>query len=177
MEYTGTGVMPVYEMNRSDEGFGGQNFLWFILLIFFFGAGGNGFGAGSNVNQDAFIQGRFDTNSIINKLDGISNGICSSTYALNNSIKDAAYANMAGLSDLSHQMASCCCDIKQAVAADGQATRALIQQQIIQELRDAKQSAEITLSNAAQSQYILGQIGKFYPYQGVNPCNLPTGCF
>lgn len=165
MEYTGTGVMPVYEMNRSgDDGFGGQNFLWFILLIFFFGMGGNGFGFGGG--NDGGM-----------KLDFIGNGIADSTYALNNAIKDSAYSTLLGINNLSAQMAAQCCEIKTAIHAEGEATRDLIQAQIIQELRDGKQAADLALANVTQTQYILGQIGKYYPYQGVNPCNLPTSCF
>lgn len=107
------GAMPVYEVGRNDNTFGDGNFLWFILLIFFFGMGGNGFGFGGGGNAaagESYIQNRFDTNSMINKLDGLTNGIADATYELNNSIKDSAYANAMGLNNVAAQMSQCCCE-------------------------------------------------------------------
>ena len=116
------GAMPVYEVGHSgggDDMFGGGNFLWFILLIFFFGMGGNGFGLGGNAATGAltenYMQNRFDTNTMINKLDGLTNGLSDVGYALNNSIKDASFANATGLCNLGNQMAQCCCETQRNI--------------------------------------------------------------
>lgn len=35
MTYEGTGIMPVYEMNRSNDGFGGGvGWIWVVMLFF-----------------------------------------------------------------------------------------------------------------------------------------------
>ena len=112
------GAMPVYEVGHGENDmFGGGNFLWFILLIFFFGMGGNGFGygGGNGALTESYMQNRFDTNTVINKLDGLTNGLSDVGYSLNNSIKDASFANAAGLSNLGAQMAQCCCETQRNI--------------------------------------------------------------
>lgn len=111
------GAMPVYEVGTNGGGFGDNNFLWFILLIFFFGMGGNGFGYGgiNGAVTEGYIQNRFDTNTMINKLDGLTNGLSDVGYSLNSSIKDASYANAMGLNNVAAQMAQCCCETQRNI--------------------------------------------------------------
>lgn len=53
MTYEGTGVMPVYEMNRSNDGFGGGvGWIW-VVMLFFLLAWGGGFGGGFGGNNAA----------------------------------------------------------------------------------------------------------------------------
>lgn len=79
------------------DGFGG-GWMWIIVLfLFLFGNGG----FGRNNNNE--IQQGFDTAEITRKLDGITNGICDSTYAINNSIVTEGRA-------LQTQLANCCCE-------------------------------------------------------------------
>ncbi len=92
---------------------------------------------------DAAIQRGFDNQTVIQKLDGINNGICSlgydqlnqmngintnimqTGYALQQAINNDTVANMQNTNALSTQMANCCCenrqgqaDIKYAMATD-----------------------------------------------------------
>lgn len=91
--------------NRNNDNLFGGNGAWIIIILFLFvflGWGKNGFGndGGSNgggsmptiVNLPANsggsgysgeIQRGFDTQSVISKLDGISNGLCDGFYAQN----------------------------------------------------------------------------------------------
>ena len=55
-------------------------------------------------------------------------------------------------------MAQCCCEIKSAIAADGQATRSLINDTNMQALRDQLSAANNKVSNNDQSQYLLQTI-------------------
>lgn len=67
------------------DGFGyGNSFIWIFLLFAIFGWGGNGFGYGRNgaVTQLEMQQG-FDTQSVLRKLDGITQGLCDGFYAMN----------------------------------------------------------------------------------------------
>ncbi|MGN1301216.1 MAG: hypothetical protein ACI4U9_01640 [Clostridia bacterium] len=93
-----------------------DNFLWWVLILFFL-AGGNGFwgNRGEATATNADLQRGFDTNTIISKLDGITNGICDSTYALNNSIKEGNYQTQFGINNLGYEMQNCCCQTQRAI--------------------------------------------------------------
>lgn len=103
------------------------------------GWGGNGGGMGSTAAAytDSAIQRGFDTQSIIGKLDGINNGLCDGFYAMNNGILTGfngintnvmqtgygiqqainadTVANMQNTNALQSQIASCCCDVREAI--------------------------------------------------------------
>lgn len=163
-----------------------------IIFVLLFGTGsGFGFGGGrENVATQGEVQRSFDTNTIINKLDGITNGLCDGFYATNNSINGVNMNTMQGfnsvnqgINSLGYQMQQCCCEnlrandslkyenaqntcaIVNAIHADGEATRALMQANTVQELRDKLQERDNTISNFLQTQSILGNIGRYV----VNP--------
>lgn len=125
--------------NRND-GAWGENGAWWIILFLIFGWGRNGFGygfgGGSGVNDNYVLATDFAT--IERKLDTISNGICDSTFALNNTMTNGfaatqqtlcqgfsginnaittnGYETRLGVQNLSAQLANCCCDIKTQLA-------------------------------------------------------------
>lgn len=55
-------------------------------------------------------------------------------------------------------MATCCCEIKAAIVSDGQATRELINNLNVQNLRDQLATANGKVSNNEQNQYLLQTI-------------------
>jgi hypothetical protein len=55
-------------------------------------------------------------------------------------------------------MAQCCCEIKAAISTDGQATRSLINDLNVQNLRDQLAAANNKVSNNEQNQYLLNTI-------------------
>ena len=87
-------TMPVAPTNMGGNGFGGfgGDGAWWIIILFLFvfcgwgnnGWGGNGGGMNGGVGSE--VQRGFDHSSVVTKLDGITQGICDSTYALNNAI-------------------------------------------------------------------------------------------
>lgn len=95
------------------------------------------------------------------------------------------------INNLSHDMQMCCCTtqrsidslkfenaqnttaITNAIHCEGEQTRALINANTMQDLRDRLSTAEGAISNAAQSQYILGQLGT---YRTNPPCPLTCMC-
>ena len=100
-------------LKDNDGMFGGNGGSWVFFLFFLLAWGGNGFGFGNRgeaVATNADIQRGFDTNTIVSKLDGLSNGLCDGFYATNNSIKDSAFATQTGIANLGYQMQSCCCE-------------------------------------------------------------------
>ena len=91
----GEGIVPVMEVgNNGNNGFGGYgngDWAWIIILFLIFGNGrgfGNGFGGfgGSGVGENYILATDFA--NLERKLDGINNGICDSTFALNNTINN-----------------------------------------------------------------------------------------
>jgi multidrug resistance efflux pump len=108
------------------------------------------------------------------------------TNALNNSITQSNFNTQMGLNSLNnnlssikYEMAQNCCDIKNAMHAEGEATRGLMTTQEMQNLRDSReaarmelQSAQLALANSKQTQDILSSIGRYVPYLGSNP--MPT---
>lgn len=84
-------IVPVMDVNRGYgygdgcyNGYGGGMwFMWIIVLFALMGGWGNGYGRnGAGLTQVEMQQG-FDTQSILRKLDGISNGLCDGFYAQN----------------------------------------------------------------------------------------------
>lgn len=154
-------------LDNSNEGFGGGS--WWILLLFIilFG-GGNGFGFGGNREQTADVLNT-DFSILERKLDGISNGICQSSYENARLANQTDIAMLQGFSAAQGQLADCCCttqraidnvrydaaqntcEITNAVHQENEATRAAISalstkldQNEIQNLRDKVASMELT---------------------------------
>ena len=112
------GIMPTYDMNRG--GFGGEdNWLWIILLLFLFGFGGNGFGGFGHGQQD--INDQFLQRDLFGMQQAQSNCCCETNRNID-SVRADAYRNT--------------CDITTAIHAEGEQTRALINANTMQELRD-----------------------------------------
>lgn len=131
--------------NDRNDGFGDNGAWWIIVFVLFFAFGGwNGFGgnggstgATAAAYTDSAIQRGFDTQSILGKLDGITNGICDGIYAVNNSmltgfngintnvmqtgfgiqqaINADTIANMQNTNALQAQLANCCCETREAI--------------------------------------------------------------
>lgn len=180
-----------------------------IIFVLLFGNGGfggwGGNGAAANYATQADIQRGFDTRTIVSKLDGITNGLCDGFYATNNSINGVNMNTMQGfnsvnqgINSLGYQMQQCCCEnlrandslkyenaqntcaIVNAIHADGEATRALMQANTVQELRDKLQERDNTISNFMQSQGLLSALGRYVTnppcYQGYNGYGYGYGC-
>lgn len=127
--------------NGNNGGFGGNgDNAWWIILFLIFGWGRNGFGGGyggggSGAADNYVLATDFAT--IERKLDGINNGICDSTFALNNTMTNgfanvqqtlcqgfngtntAIYQNgfntERGLWNVSSQIADCCCQTQRSI--------------------------------------------------------------
>lgn len=120
---------------RNNDGVGfGDNGAWWIILFLIFGWGRNGFGNGFGGNGggvgDNYILAT-DFATIERKLDSLANGICDSTFALNNTVTNGFFGvqnsltqGFAGLNTallqgnyaLSSQLADCCCGVKTQLA-------------------------------------------------------------
>lgn len=126
--------------NDGNNGWG-DNSAWWVILFLIFGYGRNGFGGGFGGNYGGVTDGYVlasDFAQIDRKLDTISNGICDSTFALNNTMTNGfsatqqtlcqgfsginqaittnGYETRLGVQGLASQLASCCCDLRQQLA-------------------------------------------------------------
>lgn len=136
----------------------------------------------------------FNNQDINGQLRGITNGLCDGIYAINNGLKDGFYGTQAGIKDgfygiqgalAENRFAAqnCCCEtnrnidavryegaqntcaITNAIHAEGEATRALINSNVMQELRDKLEARDrdvlvrdFQLSQLAQSANLVNEL-------------------
>ena len=125
-ESSGLSASDVLALTReNNNGFGGD-WSWLIGLLVVAGIFGNGFGGfGGFGGGGAGLQGlatRADINegfalqNITGGIQSIQQGICDSTYALNNTITNGFFGVDRGINGLSAQLAQCCCDNRAGLA-------------------------------------------------------------
>lgn len=183
---------------------------------------GRGYGNGPGLTQVEMQQG-FDTQNILRKLDGINNGLCDGFYAQNTTMLNGfngvqrdlcqGFASVnVGITENRFAMQNCCCEtnrnidavraenykntceITNAIHAEGEATRALINHNVMQDLRDKLadrdrdlMTANFQLSQQAQSANIIGTLRPFpqpayitaSPYQAASTvygCGCANSC-
>lgn len=137
-------IAAVTGNNRNNDGMWGDGAWWIVILLIFGwgnngwgGFGGNGVGAGYT---DAAIQRGFDNQTVVSKLDGISNGICNLGYdqlaqmnGINTNILQTGFgiqqainndtvsgmqntnAIQSTLTNMAAQNASCCCETQRQI--------------------------------------------------------------
>lgn len=206
-----------------NDGFGDGNGWWIILFLLICGCGGYGFGGwggnGGGANSPAFqgyatradIDAALSTQGIENGIQNLSGQLCNGLAGVN-----------ANLSNLGYQMQQCCCDTREAIAgvnynmaaqtnilqntvnngfrdvieAQNAGTQRIIDlftQDKIQSLQTELQSAQLQLSNNAQTNSIINALRPtpvpsypvMSPYTSIiNPtgfsfgggCGCNTGC-
>ena len=136
----------------------------------------------------------FNNQDVNGQLRGITNGLCDGFYAINDGLKDGFYGTQAGIKDgfygiqgalAENRFAAqnCCCEtnrnidavryegaqntcaITKAIHAEGEATRALINSNVMQELRDKLEARDrdvlvrdFQLSQLAQSATLMNEL-------------------
>lgn len=172
-----------------------NNAMWnnpFIYLVWLAVLGNGGIFGNRNGYGDAAVQGAltrsdlfegFNNQDVNGQLRGITNGLCDGFYAINNGMKDGFYGVQTGITELGYGMKDCCCginrnidavrfenakntcDITTAIHAEGEATRALINANTVQALRDKLEdrdrelmTANFQLSQQAQNAYLINEI-------------------
>ena len=183
-----------------DDGFGmGGGWMWIIVLfLFIFGFGGGGMwgNRAQGLTQMEMQQG-FDTQEIVRKLDGINYGLCDGFYAQNTTMLNGFAGVTTAVRDAQFAAQQCCCetnrnidavryeaqknvcDITTAIHAEGDATRALIQQNEMQALRDKVSELQLAQSQCAQNAYLTGTL-RPYPvpaYPVCGPCGWNGGAW
>ena len=202
-------LADIAAINKDNDGFFGGNGFFAIIVLFFIFAmfGGGGFGWGNNAAaQGAITRGElyegFNTNAILQNQNGLmrdqfglqrdilenrfdAQKCCCDTQK---EILESRYTTQLGFQAQQAQQAQCCCDIKTAIHAEAEATRQLINQNTMQELRDNLQAAQLQLGNLNQTQTLINALRpcpipaypSCSPYQVVgwnyNGCNNGCGC-
>lgn len=194
-------VTDKYGYGYGYHGMGyGDSWIWIILLFALFNNGGFGNRYGNGITQIELQQG-FDNQSVLRKLDGITNGLCDGFYAVNsNNLQmqnqlqrdlcqgfSTTNANIAenrfaaqqcccetnrNIDAVRYEAAKNTCDIVRAIEKDGDATRALINANVNQALRDKivekdqmLQTANFQLSQQAQNTTLIN---------ALRPCPIPA---
>lgn len=178
-----------------ENGWGGGGAWWIIILfLFMFGMGGGGWGWGNRSNDAltrAEMQQGFDTQEITRKLDGLSYGMCDGFYAQNTTMLNGFAGVTSAVRDAQFAAQQCCCetnrnidavrydaqkntcDITTAIHAEGEATRALIQKNEMQNLRDRLQQMELREAMCGVVRYPMATTYT----SGGNPfCGCNNGC-
>lgn len=131
--------------NGYNNGMFGGDWSWFLIILLIFGWGG--FGNGFGNNGGGFMNGaltrndlcqEFSFNDLQSAVRGISNGICDSTFALNNTMTNGfagvqqtlcqgfggvntaittnGYETRGAISDLGYRLQDCCCRTNQNIS-------------------------------------------------------------
>lgn len=214
----GLSAGDILALTRDQDGMGNAWNNPFIYLVWLALLGGNGglFGRrdDSNALQGALTRSDmfegFNNQDINSQLRGITNGLCDGFYAVNNGLKDGFYGIQSALAENRFAQQNCCCEIKgsikdlsaegyrntceitTAIHAEGEATRALINSNTMQELRDKLaerdrdlQTVQFQLSQQAQNATLIGTLRPFpqpayitcSPYQSANgTCGSSYNC-
>lgn len=160
-----------------------NNAMWnnpFIYLVWLavLGRGGifGGNGAGDPAVQGALTRSDlfegFNNQDVNGQLRGITNGICDGFYAVNNALKDGFYGVQTcccetnrNIDAVRFENAKNTCEITTAIHNEGEATRALINANTMQALRDKLadkdrelMTANFQLSQQAQNAYLINEI-------------------
>lgn len=186
----GLSAGDILALTRDNDGMNNWANNPFIYLVWLALLGGNG-GFFGNRNADAALTRSdvfegFNNQDVNSQLRGIANGLCDGFYTTNNSIKDSAYATQSAIADSRFASQQCCCETKglikdlssegyrntceitSAIHAEGEATRALINANTMQDLRDKLAdrdrdllTANFQLSQQAQSANLIGTLRPF----------------
>lgn len=167
-------------MNNRD-GFGEGAWFWIIIILFAFW-GNNGWGNRNN-GLETDIDARFLERDIFNTNQNVSTTGCQTqrdvleakynlgTQVLENrfncsqnacatqkEVLQNRYDNALQTQALSSELASCCCDLKTAIHAEGEATRNMIQQDKIEQLREQVFSSNLALSNTNLANTVINAV-------------------
>lgn len=200
MDGSGLSVADALALQRDnyDDGMFGGNGSWVFFLFFLLAWGGGGFwGNNRGVEQvatSAEVQRGFDNQNVMNKLNGLENGLCDGFYAQNttmlngfNGVQRDMCTGFAGVNaainqsrfdaqqcccdtnrnidSAKFQLSQCCCDIMQNNDRNTQRIIDHMTKNEVQTLRDQLQTANFQLSQQAQTANLVDQL---------RPCPIPA---
>ena len=187
-DYSLSDIAAVTE--KESDGFMGNGAWWIIILFLFMFSNGNIFGNGGG----ALTRNELDFTNLDSSIRGVQQGLADGFYAVNtgmlngfNGIQRDLCMGFNGINsaitNTGYQMKDCCCEINRnidalryenskstceivnAIRTDGEATRALINANVMQELREKLAdkdrdlvAANFQISQQLQNQYLISQL-------------------
>ena len=200
------------DIRAATDGMDGQgSWFWIVVLfLFMFGSGNGLFNGGGSALTRAEMTDGFNNQSVLRKLDGITQGLCDGFYAMNTGMLNGFNTVGSQIAENRFAAQQCCCetnrnidnvryeaskntcDITTAIHAEGEATRALINANTMQALRDKLEdkdrelmTANFQLSQQAQSANLIAELRPCArpayitcsPYQARNFGGCGCDCF
>lgn len=175
--------------DRDGDGWGSGSWIWVVIIFLFAFMNGGMWNRNGDYGQYATAASQQEIlygqqfGQLNDRLTNIGNGICDSTFALNNAITNEGRAmqtqlanccceNRLGIANLGAQMNQNTCDVVNAIHAEGEATRQLIQTNEIQSLRDKVSALEMDNRMAYVVKYPNGYTYNAgnSPFCGCNTC-------
>jgi hypothetical protein len=202
METMSPAAQPVYSVGGGDSDNGGA-WMWVMMLFFLlaWGGGGGGFGFGNQGAAEgaltrADLCNEFNFNNLNRSVLGIQDGLCDGFYAMNNGILNGFFGTERAIAENRFAQQNCCCEtnrnidavryensqqtceIANAIHAEGEATRALINANVMQDLRDRLQDEKLANSQCAQNAYLINQLQPVAKpaYITCSPYAASSGC-
>lgn len=184
MEAMTNGIVPTLDYSRNNDGFGEGSWFWIIIILFAFW--GNGFNRNNNLETD--IDTRFLERDIFNTNQNVSNTACTTqrdvlenrytlgTQILENrfncsqnacntqkEVLESRYTTQLGFQNMQANLSDCCCKLENAIHAEGEATRNLMQQDKIEQLREQVNTSNLALFGQQIVNQILPRSVPAYP--------------
>lgn len=185
----GLSAGDILALTKNNEGDMWNNPFIYLVWLAVLGGGGlfGGRGAGDAAVQGAITRSDlfegFNNQDVNGQLRGITNGICDGFYAVNSGLKDGFYSIQGALAENRFAQQNCCCElgsridavryegaqntcaITNAIHAEGEATRALINANTVQDLRDKLEARDrdimvrdFQLSQLSQTAALVGEL-------------------
>lgn len=172
------GIVPTYDVNGGAEGFGGGgSWIWIILFILLLGNnnGGGIFGGGNSAVQQT-LSNDFLFSNLNGSVNGIASAVTSGFTNMGNGLSTLGYESLSHFKDLSTQMSLASCDTNRnidairfeaarntcdIIAANEKNTDRILErltQSEIQSLRDSLNTANLQISQQAQSASLINQL-------------------
>ena len=182
----GLTASDVLALTRENEGDMWNNPFIYLVWLAVLGNGGlfgnRGAELQGTITRSDLFEG-FNNQDVNGQLRGITNGICDGFYAVNSGMKDGFYGIQEALAENRFAQQNCCCEtnrnidavryeaaqntgvITNAIHTEAEATRALINANTMQALRDKLadkdrdlQSANFQLSQLSQNAYLVNEL-------------------
>lgn len=172
-------VMNNRNVGMADS-FGANPIMWIIVLFIIFAAiGGGAGGLFGGKASTAFTSTEFSFNNVERQIQETNKNVTDGTYRVTDALTGGFNGLGRQLDQVGYQMQNCCCetnrsidavryeaakntcDITNAIHAEGEATRALINQNTMQELRDQLQAAQLQLGNLSQTNTLISALRPF----------------
>jgi hypothetical protein len=175
------GITPTYNLAEKNDSFGNDGgwWIWILLIFVMFGYGGWNNNNSGTLANDTLLNEEFIKRDIFNTNTNVSQ----TGSQTQRDVLESRYTNQLGLQTLQAQNQECCCttqraidnavaqdykntcEITTAIHSEGEATRALINANTMQDLRDRLAdrdrdllTANFQLSQQAQSANIISTL-------------------